>query len=260
MSATHWNSSAETYSIESEKISFYQITNRELITAGRIQPGMSIVDLACGAGLTTRTILALIGDECKIYAVDLAEEMLRQAKRVITSSAVRFIHASADDFARHIPEGIDRVFCNAAFWHFPDANAVLKDIRTVLKPDGRFLFNIPDQEFDFGDGKRSEMARVVNACLKQSRTSRNDVLRYSGETIQALSDENGFSIVDIKIIGIALRPGDLIRFYSIPHVGARRFPDRTPEERREIFAQAFGALSPDEAPYYRWAQFVLVPR
>ena len=181
--------------------------------------------------------------------------MLRQARRVIASSAVCFVHASADDFARHIPEVIDRVFCNAAFWHFPDANAVLKEIRTVLKPAGHFLFNIPDQEFDFGDGKRSEMAQVVAACLKQSR--RGEYFRYSYETIQALTAENGFSIADFKVIGLVLHPDVLIRFYSIPHIGARRFPDRTPEERREILTKAFSALSPNEAPYYRWAQFVL---
>jgi ubiquinone/menaquinone biosynthesis C-methylase UbiE len=258
MLAAEWNTSAETYGLESERISFYQVTNRELVAAGEIQPGMSIVDLACGAGLTTRTILASMGDECKIYAVDLAEEMLHQARRVITSSGVRFIHAGADDFARYIPEVVDRVFCNAAFWHFPDANAVLKDIRTVLKPDGCFLFNIPDQEFDFGDGKRSEMAQVVAASLKQPQRSAE--LRYSYETIQSLTAKNGFSIADFKVIGIALHPDDLIRFYSVPHIGARRFPDRSPEERREIFAKAFSALSPNEAPHYRWAQFVIVPR
>ncbi|MBI1923721.1 L-histidine N(alpha)-methyltransferase [Candidatus Poribacteria bacterium] len=260
MSAIHWDTSAETYSVESEKISFYQATNRELIAAGQIQPGMTILDLGCGSGLTTRTILASIGDECVIYAIDLSEEMLRQARQVVTSSAVRFIRASADDFSQYIPRVVDRIFCNAAFWHFPDASAVLKETRTVLKTTGRFLFNIPDQEFDFGDGKRSEIAQVVAACLQQPlRQEASEVLRYSMATIQALVAENGFSIADFKIIGIVVHPEDLIRFYSIPHVGARRFPDRSPEERRELFTAAFSALSPDKALYYRWAQFVLMP-
>lgn len=256
MSVTHWNTTAKTYSVESEKISFYQVTNRELIAAGHIQPGMTVVDLACGAGLTTRTILAAVGDECTIYAVDLAEGMLRQARSVITNRVVRFIHASADDFSHYIPKRVDRVFCNAAFWHFPDANAVLKEIRAVLKNTGRFLFNLPDQEFDFGDGKRSEMAKVVADCLQQPR--RNEVPGYSYQMIQALAAENGFRIVDFKTIGIALRPEDLIRFYSIPHISARRFPNLSPDERHRILTRAFSLLSPDESPFYRWAQFVLV--
>ncbi|MBM3237505.1 methyltransferase domain-containing protein [Candidatus Poribacteria bacterium] len=257
MLATHWDTSAETYSVESEKISFYQITNRELIAAGQMQPGMTIVDLGCGAGLTTQIILASFRDRCTIYAVDLSEKMLQQARRAITSKSVHFIHASADDFSRYIPEGIDRVFCNAAFWHFPDDSAVLKEIRIVLKTTGRFLFNIPDQEFDFGDGKRSEMAQVVSACLKPPL--RSESLRYSYATIQSLAIENGLCIIDFKIIEIDIHPEDVIRFYSIPHVGARRFPDISQEERREIFTKAFSVLSPNQFPKYRWAQFTLTP-
>ena len=258
MRETPWNTSALTYGVESEKISFYQVTNRELIAVGQLQPGMTVVDLACGAGLTTRTVLFNIGDECTIYAVDLAEKVLSQARRMIKSDAVRFIHASADDFSRHVPKRVDRVFCNAAFWHFPDQNAVLKAVRTVLKNDGRFLFNFPDQQFDFGEGRQSEMARVVADCLGQPQ--RSERLRYSYQTVEALAVANGFRIVDFQTINITIRREDLIRFYSIPHIGVRRFPDLSLAERRQLFTQAFSALSPDKAINYRWAQFILTPR
>jgi hypothetical protein len=101
------------------------------------------------------------------------------------------------------------------------------------------------------------MAQVVAACLRQPL--RSEGLRYSCETIRSLATENGFSIVDFKIIGIDLHPEDLIGFYSIPHIGARRFPDKLPEERREILTKAFSVLSPNQFPRYRWAQFTLAP-
>ena len=34
--------------------------------------------------------------------------------------------------------------------------------------EGLFEFNLPDQEFDFGDGKPSEMAQVVNTYIRNS--------------------------------------------------------------------------------------------
>ena len=256
MSSTEWDASANDYRIESEGIAFYQATNRELIDAGEIRPGMIIVDLACGAGLTTRTILASVGDACTIYAVDSAEEMLRQSRGVIISNSVHFIHASADDFSQYVTRPVDRVFCNAAFWHLPDPNAAIKEITTVLRPNGRFLFNIPDQVFDFGDGKQSEMANVVAECLQQPYTP---AYQFSYASIQSLADGNGYGIVDFKSVEIALRPEDLVRFYSIPHFGARRFPGRSSEERREILTTAFSHLSPDRFPRYRWAQFTLKP-
>jgi len=82
-SDTHWNTSAEVYGVESPKISFYQITNRELIEAGQLQAGMTVVDLACGTGLTCKTILDSVRGQIVIYGVDMAPEMLKQAKRSI---------------------------------------------------------------------------------------------------------------------------------------------------------------------------------
>jgi len=51
MSMTSWDRSAYIYSREVERIRFYQATNQALITAGKIQPGMILVDLECnGSG------------------------------------------------------------------------------------------------------------------------------------------------------------------------------------------------------------------
>lgn len=255
MLETYWNESAGTYAAEAEKISFYKVTNRELVAAGQLQPRMIIVDLSCGTGLTTRIILESLGDDCTVYAVDLSEKMLQLARGVIKSESVSFIHASADNFSRHIPEKVDRIFCNAAFWLFSDPDAVLKEIRSIMNTSGRFIFNFPDQEFDFGDGKRSEMKQVVDACLQQP--TKNGVPSYSYQRIQTLANENGFRIADFKIIEVALTPEDLIMFYSIPHFGAKRLPDKSPVERREIFTKVFSALSPSQYPLYRWAQFTL---
>ena len=193
--------SAEVYSIESPGISFYQITNRELVAAAQLQSGMKVVDLACGAGLTSQTILDLPGEEIIIYAVDIAQEMLKQAGRNVRSRAAHFIHASADDFSQHIPEQVDRVLCNSAFWHFPDPDAVLGEVHTVLKPTtGRFLFNIPDQDFDFGDGKGSEMAQVVALLLRGSAAhDAGEPPEFSLDRIRTLACAKGFRVAHFRI-------------------------------------------------------------
>lgn len=257
MAIGDWDMSADTYSAESDRISFYRVTNRELVTAARIEPGMSIVDLSCGSGSTTRRILASGGDRCAVYAVDLSEKMLQQARHAVGEQSVHFVRASADEFSKYVPRAIDRVLCNAAFWHFPDPNGVPGEVRAVLKETGRFLFNIPDQQFDFGDGKWSEMARVVSTCLHGSASEPPESLPFSIPVIHQLASDNGFIVAQFRAVEALLRPGDLVRFYSIPHVGARNFPDKAPSDRRKLLVEAFGALSPDEYPNYRWAQFTL---
>ena len=259
MPDTHWDTSAEVYSIESPRISFYQTTNQELVAAAQLQPGMTVVDLACGAGLTSRTILDLLGEEVSIYAVDIAQEMLRQAKRAIGSEAVHFIHAGADDFSQHIPERVDRFLCNSAFWHFPDPDAVLREVDAVIKPiTGRFLFNIPDQEFDFGDGTDSEMAHVVALFLRGSAVhDAGTYPEFSLDRIRTLACANGFHVADFRILSIPLHREDLVRFYSIPHVSVRWFPDLPVDQRALAVRRAFDALDTNQVIPYRWAQFIL---
>jgi hypothetical protein len=149
------------------------------------------------------------------------------------------------------------VLCNAAFWHFTNPAAVLGQVHAVLKHNGCFAFNLPDQEFDFGDGRRSEMARMVATCLHQPL--RHVLPSYTYEVIHTLAAGGGFRVADYQIISVEVRAEDLIRFYSLPHVGARRWPSHTPEERRRLVAEAFGRLSSGERAPYRWAQFVLEP-
>ncbi len=260
MSVISWDRSAYIYSREVERIRFYQATNQALITAGKIQPGMVVVDLACGTGFTIRTILDVVGTSTTIYGVEQSCEMLAQAQRTIAPKTVQFIHASAEDFASHIPELVDRFVCNAAFFLFRNIDVVLGEIRTILKPKGLFAFNLPDQEFDFGDGKPSEMAQVVNKYLGPSPSAAaSPPEQYSADRIHTLAATHGFRVVEFKAIGLQLSVDDLIRFYSIPYIGTRRFPNRTAEELKELVTFRFQGFSDAETPYYRWAQFVFSP-
>jgi ubiquinone/menaquinone biosynthesis C-methylase UbiE len=256
MTASSWDSSAEAYRTNAEKIGFYQVTNREIVSAGHVHPGMVIVDLCCGSGLTTRAVVSMLGSDCTVYAIDQSSAMLQQAQEATNHGGVHFIQSSADCFSGHVPERIDRVFCNSAFWHFPDPDVVLREVQKTLRPDGRFLFNFPDQDFDFGHGYGSQMSLAVDQCLGQ-QTKERKIPRYSYEGVHALAERNGFFIEEFRTLEIDLSREDLIGFYSIPHVGAKRFPNHSEAERRVIFTEAFRGLSNDQLPRYRWAQFNL---
>jgi hypothetical protein len=80
--------------------------------------------------------------------------------------------------------------------------------------------------------------------------------QYSVDRIHTLATTHGFRVVEFKVISSQVSVDDLIRFYSIPYIGFRRFPNRTPEELKEIVTYRFQQCSDAEAPYYRWAQFV----
>lgn len=255
MVAASWNASAATYRGAAEHISFYRETNRHLAAAAGLRPGMVVVDLACGTGLTTRAVLAAVHGVCTVYAVDLAEGMLREAEQSLSGAPVHFVHASAEAFAHLVPVPADRVLSNAAFWHFPDPVAVLGQVRAVLTGDGRYLFNIPDQAYDFGDGRRSQMAQVVAAAFGYPQSQ--ETAPYAYATVEDLAVGSGFRIADYRVIEVPVGRDDLIRFYSIPHVASRHFPAYPADMRPGFVAEAFGRLALGAPVPYRWAQFSL---
>jgi len=257
MPESYWTTSAEVYARQVKRISFYRRTNHELIAAGQVRPGMVVVDLACGTGLTIHTLLQSVKAPVRIYAVDGSGTMLDLARKEIPDLNIWFIQAGAEAFADRIPTSVDRVFCNAAFFHFDPPENVLNEVRAVLKPDGWFLFNIPDQDFDFGDGLTSSMQQQVAACLDRPNSSRQP--RFSYSKIEAMAKHSGLAVRDYRILEIPIDRDDLLRFYSIPHVGVRWFPDLAPEKRRDVFQRAFQTIPVGKNIIYRWGQFVLSP-
>lgn len=103
--------------------------------------GPRFVDLACGPGAITELILAAKQRGLDlIYAVDPSLAELDRARRRITSSVVRFIHGSAENLSRLVPQVDVVIFCNAIHL-IADKQRVLEEVRKVLGPGGTFAFN-----------------------------------------------------------------------------------------------------------------------
>lgn len=145
-----WNKSGEGYRRYASEFPQYERTNRELVRLALPRKGQVIVDLACGTGLTSSEVLKACPSIKKIYAIDFSSGMLAIARRSIRSRKVSFILADVNDAHGKIDEKADIVLCNSAFWQFRDQIGTLKLISRTLKDDGRFIFNLNQQFFDFG--------------------------------------------------------------------------------------------------------------
>ncbi len=100
-----------------------------------IFPDETIVDVGCGTGNLTTSLLPRLGERGKIIALDISPEMLKLARAKCSDSRVAWFLSTAD----HIPaedNTCDRVICFSAWPHFERAISVIQEIRRVLKPDG----------------------------------------------------------------------------------------------------------------------------
>ena len=103
-----------------------------------IKPGYYVLDIGSGTGVLLPFLIAELGDEGKIVALDFSAEMLCQAKAKTFQPIVGF--AQADVLAIPLADSsVDLAMCNSAFPHFNDKARALEEITRVLRNNGRLV-------------------------------------------------------------------------------------------------------------------------
>ena len=108
---------------------------------GTIGPGMTVIDVGCGAGVDTLIAALMAGPGGKAVGVDITPEMVERAKanlKQVKLPNVSFYQASAEqlDFP---PEGFDVAISNGVLNLVVNKEKALAEIYKVLKPGGRLM-------------------------------------------------------------------------------------------------------------------------
>lgn len=112
----------------------------------------AVLETAAGTGVLTRALAGRLPPPAHIVATDLNQPMLDQAARRQPAGAVEW--KQADALALPFGErAFDVVVCQFGVMFFPDKVEGYKEARRVLRPSGRFLFNVWDRlsENEFAD-------------------------------------------------------------------------------------------------------------
>ncbi len=103
-----------------------------------IEPGYYVLDIGSGTGVLLPFLIAELGDEGKIVALDFSAEMLVQGKAKSSPPIVNFVQA--DGMAIPLADySMDLALCNSVFPHFNDKVKALKEIARVLRNNGRLV-------------------------------------------------------------------------------------------------------------------------
>ena len=111
-------------------------TRRVLLTAG-LRRGMRVADLGCGVGMVTALLAELVGPGRHVVGIDASGAQLARARQRLNGirTNVRFVEASATDTGL-APGSFDLVYCRFLLIHLPEPERALREMFTLLRPDG----------------------------------------------------------------------------------------------------------------------------
>ena len=110
-----------------------------------VKSGMTVADIGCGMGFYTRFLAQMVGDQGRVWAVDLQEQMLRFAKKKAQKAGVlarvNFVRCTQDDIK--LTEPVDFALTMWVVHEIPDCLRFFQQLRNVLKPQGQYLMAEP---------------------------------------------------------------------------------------------------------------------
>ncbi len=107
---------------------------------GILRPGETVLDVGCGAGFDTLQAARQVGPSGRVIAIDMTEAMLEKARAGASAVGLGNVDARLG-YAEELPvdsESVDVVISNGVINLCPDKVAVMKEVRRVLRPGGRF--------------------------------------------------------------------------------------------------------------------------
>ena len=169
-----------------------------VLRAAHIAPGMRVLDIATGTGLSAEAALCAVGPTGHATAADVSPAMVEKARERLgeaRNAAVLVEDAQALSFS---DEAFDAVVCNLGLMFFPEPAQGLSEFRRVLRPGGYAAVSVntvPERSYNhqinviltrYVPG----LAEAVTRTFSLSEASR----------LEALFREGGFSQIETRIV------------------------------------------------------------
>ena len=226
-----------------------------LLAAARIEQGQRVLDLASGPGLLAQGAQAVVGRHGLAIASDISEGQLAccpDLPRVVADGeALPFAAAS-----------FDRALCGLGLMFFPDDQAALREIRRVLRPDGRLALSV------WGRAEEVPLVETALACMRRllppPKVARPSIFRFgdAGELARRLASAD-YCDIEINPHRLILTFADAAAYWQgflDLAGGAAESLSRLPAEKQQALAAAVAEeLTPHAvAGGYRLSSTVLV--
>jgi len=162
-------------SSEAEGLGVKFIDPLAVIAQMNLKQGEAIADFGCGTGYFSIPLAQKIGEEGKVYSLDVVPEKLEavesQAKTLgLTNLVIQRVNLENKEGSKLKAESVDWVIMKDVLFQNKEKNNMLEEAKRVLKPGGKVLLVEwktedtaigPDQEIRISKEKALEL---INKC------------------------------------------------------------------------------------------------
>jgi ubiquinone/menaquinone biosynthesis C-methylase UbiE len=169
-----------------------------LLRAAHLAPGLRVLDIATGTGLSAEAALAAVGPTGHVTAADLSPAMAEKARERL-GRAPNVLVSVEDGQALSFSDGsFDAVLCNLGLMFFPNPVRGLSEFRRVLRPGGRAAVSVNTAvERSYNHQINLIIARHVPSLAEA--VSRTFALGEASR-LQSLFSEAGFEDIETDIV------------------------------------------------------------
>ena len=172
----------------------------DLVARLDVPENATVLEIACGTGIVTRRLRDKLASSTKIVATDLNEAMMDHAKQKFRSDEnVEWKTADATELP-FADASFDAVVCQFGLMFFPDKPRAAGEVHRVLKPGGRFLFNVWDAI------EQNELPnlthKIVTRYFKDNPPDFYDIpfSYYDRDTLKSLLASAGFNEISVSVV------------------------------------------------------------
>ena len=143
-----------TQKFETESREIYHQREKIAAVVG-LKPGMAMADIGAGTGLFTLPFSQAVGENGKVFAVDIAKNFLEHIQARATKAHVANVQTiQCTGRSVELPEAsVDLAFICDVYHHFEFPQASLATLHKALKPGGELVLidfkRIPGESSDF---------------------------------------------------------------------------------------------------------------
>ncbi|MGK6309872.1 class I SAM-dependent methyltransferase [Variovorax sp. DT-64] len=118
--------------------------HQALMALAAPRPGEQVLDVACGTGLVALAAAQAVGPQGRVLGTDLSDHMVDAARQRAAQRGLGqlgFARMDAEQLA--LPDGgFDLALCALGLMYVPDPAQALREMRRVLRPDGRVVLAV----------------------------------------------------------------------------------------------------------------------